>query len=411
LLSNGPIREQSYIVDIGASASGPLRVAIIGTRGLPPAYGGYETVADYFVRHFVGKGHEVIVACEKPSSGDLPEFYRGAKLDYFPTKPPKRYSLRKIYEGLNDLFFYFRLARKCDVMYILAGLGTQVLPLVKLLNPRLKIVTNNDGIEWKREKYSWFEKKMWKSFIRSSLRFSDLIIYDNPRLAENFPKHNLKKAITIEYGVEDPHRVGWNTSKLSASLNKEQASSLSKDAYYVVVARLQKDNNTHKIIEGYQKSGSALPLVIIGDSLDDSYQDSLESLLRPECQDRILFTGGIYDLEILNMLRQNSFSYLHGHSAGGTNPGLLEAMVMGSAVIAHNNPFNENVLDGNGLFFSNSNELSELIIQLEGNDEMRKNFSSNNRSRALGHYTWKRCMELHERSFRILLNRRKRTKL
>jgi len=395
----------SYIANFSAHYSGAVRVAIVGTRGLPPSYGGYETVADYFVRYFVEKGHDVIVACEMPSDGPAPEDYRGAKLRYFPFKPPKKYSMRKIYEGLNDLYFYFFLARKCDVMYVLAGLGTQVLPLIRILNPRIKIVTNNDGIEWKREKYNFIERILWKSFIRSSLRFSDLVIYDNPRLAENFPKHNKKKAITIEYGVEEPKQIAWNISELLEYEKTKNLSELNQDRFYLVVARLQKDNNTHKIIQGYQLSGSNFPLVVVGDSLDEAYQEYLESILSDEARGRVYFTGGIYDQAILNMLRQHSFAYVHGHSAGGTNPALLEAMVMGSAIIAHDNPFNRNVLDENGLFFSEPLELSKLIIEFEEKTQLRSQFSSLNKSRALKHFTWERCMSLHERSFRILSER------
>ena len=172
-----------------------LKIAIVGTRGLPAKYGGYETFAEHFVSHFIEMGHEVIVACERNSDSKTGKTYNGARLEFFPFMPPEKYSLRKIYEGLNDIYFYFKLSRKCDVMYILAGLGTQCLPLLRLLNPKLRIVTNNDGLEWKRAKYNAIERTLWKSFIRSSMRFSHLVIHDNPKLIDYFPRINRKNTI------------------------------------------------------------------------------------------------------------------------------------------------------------------------------------------------------------------------
>ena len=388
---------------MGASASGPLRVAIIGTRGLPPAYGGYETVADYFVRHFVGKGHEVIVACEKPSSGDLPEFYRGAKLDYFPTKPPKRYSLRKIYEGLNDLFFYFRLARKCDVMYILAGLGTQVLPLVKLLNPRLKIVTNNDGIEWKREKYNWLEKLLWKSFIRSSMRASHLIIHDNSKLQEHFPSIGKSRTITAEYGVRTPNQAPWDPGKIEEIQKRVPGlATIMPGEYFLVIARLQPDNHTHNIIRAFLASDSEKNLVVVGGPSDSGYLDFLNLSVPPDQKNRVLLTGGIYEPEVVEMLRQHCFTYVHGHSAGGTNPSLLEAMASGCVIIVHNNPFNIDVLASDELSFSSESELSQIINSIEGGLIDTTSIGKNNSSRASKRFTWERCFTKHKRAFNAL---------
>jgi len=383
-----------------------VRVAIVGIRGLPPSYGGYETFADHFVSYFIDAGHEVVVACERPISGTLHSNYRGAELRYFPSRPPKKYSLRKIYEGLNDLYFYLYLARDCDVMYILAGLGTQILPLVRLLNPRIRVVTNNDGIEWNREKYNRIEKILWKSFIRSSLRSSDMVIFDNPRLAEFFPRHNPRKAVTIEYGVEPFEKIHWDEDiLLSNPQTQPLVGKILPDEYYVVVARLQEDNNTHEIIQGYLDSKITKPLVVIGEPLEKRYQVRLENLIFGIHEKSVFLIGGIYDQFILNMIRSNSRAYIHGHSAGGTNPSLLEAMSMGRAVLAHNNPFNFHVLRGNGLFFNNYEELSSQLNMVESDSNYRKGLGEKNLSTVLSSYTWGNCMEKHERAFELLINR------
>ncbi len=382
-----------------------LKIAIVGTRGLPPRYGGYETFSEYFVRYFIEKGHEVTVACERSSEGPVMDTYKGANLVYFPFQPPKRYSLRKIYEGFNDLYFYFKLARQTDVMYILAGLGTQVLPLLRIINPRLRIVTNNDGLEWKRSKYNIIERILWKSFIRSSMRFSHLVVHDNPRLADFFPRINHKNTISIPYGVEKQEEKNWDMELLIDKINHfPPINSLTPQNYYIIIARLQSDNNTHVALEGFLKSESDKNLLVIGDPQDSQYLTDLQRIIPDSDKDRILLCGSVYNQSVLGMLRSNSFSYIHGHSAGGTNPSLLEAMSDNLAIIAHDNPFNRNVLDNNGFFFDTPDQICSAINSLENDPEIRKNLASANGTRARQKYTWKKCMSKHEKAFTALLN-------
>ncbi len=384
-----------------------MRISLVGTRGLPPNYGGYETFADHFVKNMVPLGHEVIVACERPMDREsMVEEYHGAKLVYFPTKPPKSYGLRKIYEGINDLYFYFRLAWSCDVMYILAGLGTQTLLLLRLIRPGLKIVTNNDGLEWKRSKYSWLERVLWKSFIRNSLRYSHLVVHDNPKLVEYFPKHRKSKSISIDYGVEVPPEYEWSAKSIADEFpENEQMKSLEPGNYHIVVARLQHDNNTHVILDGFLESDSDRFLLVIGGVWDSGYESHLEEIRSKPGGDRIIMPGGIYDLDLLNMLRRHAYSYIHGHSAGGTNPTLLEAMAMKRGVIAHDNPFNRHVLDGKGLFFNSEKELGIRINSFESNPDLVEDFGDSGLTRVMEKYVWSDSIAKHEKVFLKLLGK------
>ncbi len=374
-----------------------VRIAIVGTRGLPPNYGGYETFTDHFVKHMVERGHDVIVACEGRPRKEKLEHYNGAKLVYFPTKPPRIYSLRKIYEGINDLYFYLRLARKCDIMYILAGMGTQAIMATRLLNPKIKIVTSSDGLEWKRSKYSKLERFLIKSFVKSSLRNSDLIIHDNPELIEAFPDHDLGKTAVIEYGVSIPGKIPWETSTLEKI--GRNIPDISPGKYWMVVARLQNDNNTHHIIRGFVDSNSELPLIVVGDVWDTGYSKKLKSICRLDSHDRIFMTGGIYDLQTLDMLRAHCTGIIHGHSAGGTNPSLLEAMSLGKYVIAHDNIFNRHVLNNVSDFFSDSEELSKIIDRSESDVELREKIGQENLRRVKEHYLWKQCFDKYDVEF------------
>ena len=379
-----------------------MKIGVVGIRGLPPKYGGYETFCDHFVRYMCKSGHEVLVGCEKLKE-EMPEDYFGAKLVYFPLNPPKKYMFRKIFEVFYDIYFYLRFARSVDVLYVLAGLGTHFLMIVRILNPKLKIVTNNDGLEWKRSKYNYLERVIWKSFIRNSLRYSHLIIHDNPALVKYFPKHNQKKSTVISYGVDIIEKVDWSVDALMefAKGKSLDLSGLRPDNYYIVVARLQHDNNTHMIVDGYLKSKTRKKLVVVGGFQDKKYENYLRTKI--EENNDIIFTGGIYEKEVLNMLRTNSYCYLHGHSAGGTNPALLEAMSMGKPVIAHDNDFNRHVLDDSGLFFSNSEELSQRLDIADSSLDIMEDFGAKNSERSREEYTWEKCFEMHELNFESIL--------
>lgn len=380
-----------------------LRIGIVGIRGLPPKYGGYETFADHFAKYMCQSGHEVVVACEKVRGENMPNSHLGAKLVYFPLFPPRNYRFRKIFEGIYDIYFYFKLAKSVDIMYILAGLGTNLLIFLRIFFPNLKIVTNNDGLEWKRSKYSLFERLLWKSFIRNSLRYSHLIVHDNPALLKYFPKHKSKKTAVISYGVDTIKKVNWSNDELSEyAIDKNlELTDLEPNNFYIVVARLQHDNNTHMIIDGYIKSKTEKTLIVVGDFQDKKY----ENLVKTKVKDnkKVIFTGGIYNPRILNMLRTNSYCYLHGHSAGGTNPALLEAMSMSIPVIAHDNDFNRHVLDNSGLFFESSHVLSQHIDDADSSTTRMEEFGKKNFQRANEEYTWEECFEKHERHFQEIL--------
>ena len=155
------------------------------------------------------------------------------------------------------------------------------------------------------------------------------------------------------------------------------------------------------IVDGYSKSNTQKKLVIVGNFQDKNYENFVRSKI--EKNENIIFTGGIYEKEVLNMLRSNSFCYLHGHSAGGTNPALHEAMTMGKPVIAHDNDFNRHVLDDSGLFFSNSGELCQRLDFADSSLDIMEDFGAKNSQRTREEYTWEKCFEMHELNFESIL--------
>ena len=150
--------------------------------------------------------------------------------------------------------------------------------------------------------------------------------------------------------------------------NTYTKSTINPDEYWLAVARLQPDNNIETILNGYIKSNSEKPLIIIGDfSCDDDYEKSLKSILNNNTNKKIIFTDGIYNQEHLNMFRQNCFGYIHAHSIGGTNPSLLEAMIMKNIIIAHDNEFNKEVARDSVVYFKDYEDLNNQINLIENN--------------------------------------------
>jgi rhamnosyltransferase len=262
-----------------------------------------------------------------------------------------------------DAYFIFRCSFFCDIIYVL-GLGGHIF----LLFPRLlgkKVIINFGGLEWERKKFSPFERKILKLFFHLSVHLSNTIIIDNEKLIDVIVNKCQKKAIMIPYWVEEPKKVAWDQNRLK---KQNESLNIDKKDFWLSVARLGPDNNIEMIIEGYLKSGSNRPFLIIGNFMDKKYEEYVHKKYGKDL-DKITFTGAIYDLELLNMLRQNCFAYIHGHSIGGTNPALLEAVVMKNKILAHGNKFNRSVCQDTVLYFSDSEELKKLIKEMESDPQ------------------------------------------
>ena len=153
------------------------------------------------------------------------------------------------------------------------------------------------------------------------------------------------------------------------------------------------------------ESDSDRSLLVVGGVWDSGYEKHLQEIRSKPGGERIIMSGGIYDLKLLNMLRQHAYSYIHGHSAGGTNPTLLEAMAMSRGVIAHDNPFNRHVMDGKGLYFSSEEELGININSFESNPDFVEDLGGDNLTRVRENYVWSDSIAKHESEFLMLLGK------
>lgn len=368
------------------------KIAIIGARGINN-YGGFETTVGEIAPALVKKGFDVYCSCEK--SDDNPKSYKGANLIYFPIKMSSNYVIRKILEIIYDIYFniYCTIILRCDVVYSL-GVGANIFVLV----PRIfgkKSMVNIDGLEWRRNKFSIFERFILKLFFYMVLIFANYVVVDSNTLKNYINPKYSNKTVFIPYGVGKFENIPWDSELIDLEI--------AANDYFLVVARLEPENNIHLILNAYILSNSKKPLVIVGDFVSDKYLSEINDILEfKPLEKRIIFTGGIYDPIKLNMLRQNCFAYVHGHSVGGTNPSLLEILAMKKLVLVHMNPFNMEVCDDAAIYFKDINDLRDKLEILEKKSETFNEFKEKGYYRVKNHYSWTRVVKEYELLFNKL---------
>ncbi len=326
-----------------------MKIAILGTRGIPARYGGFETFAEKLAAGLCERGFEVTVFCET-NAAQSSELYQGVTLRYVSAP-----SLGPLQTILYDLQCLWAARSGFDVVYML-GYGAAPFCLI----PRLwgtQVWINPDGLEWARAKWGPVAKAYFRLMEWASLRAANRIIADAHAIEASLASRHgrLSACSVIPYGcdvIEDAP---------AAELLSYWG--LAQGGYYLVVCRLEPENHVLEILQGFKRSASCKQLVVVGNHLLDN---SYAAQLRAVKDARIKMIGTVYESDKLTALRYHSFAYIHGHSVGGTNPSLLEAMGCGNLILAHDNPFNRETMDGNGLFFRGAAELAALVDHAEG---------------------------------------------
>lgn len=337
-----------------------MKIVIIGSRGIPAKYGGFETFAQGLTENLEDKKYEITVSCEYKAKKSRENSFNGSKLEYFPIKPPKHYLLRKFYENLSDIYFLLKLSRRNEIIYFL---GTEVgmfLFIPKLLNRKSTVLVNIDGVMWERSKFNQLERWLLKLNHDLATKFADKIIADAEAMKNYVNKKYWNKTLYLPYGIENTDRIPWNKKHLKR-LKNHYSMNITPGKYFLVIARLEPENNIHTIVNAFSKAEINIPLVIVGDFTSTNYKEQVEALAETCMKPGVIFLGSIYDQDLLNMLRQNCIAYLHGHSVGGTNPSLLEAAISSNIIIAHDNQFNSEVCGKSAVYFVNETELARKM--------------------------------------------------
>jgi len=373
-----------------------MDITIIGTRGIPATYGGFETFAEELAKRLVAKSDmtiSVICDCDSGMKNDYISQLNGVKLFY------SKYSKTK-----NPLKYYFDsilMASKNSDIILACGLGGGFWSFI----PRLKnkiLITNPDGLEWKRQKFSIVKKILIRLLAWFSVKFSHHMVCDSKGITD-FVSNYYKcpnKLTTIEYGAEINEFNGIANEASNKILTKY---GISSSEYALVVARLEPENNIREILKGYIDSNQQIPLVIVGNLLENKYVKNMLDLTR-DCAS-VKFVGGVYIKEELAVLRANAGFYIHGHSVGGTNPSLLEAMGSANICVCHDNVFNREVVGVAGYYFKDSIELIDILNSLYRikKDDTIKHRKDNVVKKIKEYYNWQLIADRYYSLFKKLM--------
>lgn len=348
-----------------------MRIAILGTRGIPAAYGGFETFAEELSTRLVDRGFHVTVYCEGDGK-DGPRELKGVELRYVPTK--LRGSLATV---LFDVMCFWNARKEFDVVYML-GYGAAPFAVIPRLW-RTTVWLNVDGVEWRRAKWGLVARIYFRLMEYVSTVAPSRVIADADAIRTHLrSRHGGRfQCSVIPYGarvIDTPCAV------------PENFHSITERPFYLVVCRLEPENHVIEIIRGYLASNSPYPLVIVGNHKAASAYT--RDLLRFR-SDKVRFIGTVFHQPTLEAIRASCRAYVHGHSVGGTNPSLLEAMGCGSVVAAHDNAFNREVVGEAGLFFRTPEDLKGIFEHLdELSDAELHQLREQGKARINQRYSW-----------------------
>jgi glycosyltransferase involved in cell wall biosynthesis len=313
----------------------PLKISIIGSRGYPYVYSGYETLVKNIGERMVTGGAQVTVYCHSYLFAQKPKQHNGIQLKYIPTIKSKSLS-QPIH---SFLAFWHAAFSNADVVLVLNVSNGPFGTITRLFKKPTLI--NVDGLEWMRPKWKGFGAIYFKWAAKMAVKWMDLIVTDAIAMQTIYKNEFNTDSVVITYGADS------NKGASEALLNKWQ---LQTQDYYLIVGRMIPDNNSDIIIEGFINSSSTKKLVIVGDV---PYQDAYATKIKSYQDDRLVFTGYITNGDELASLYKYCFAYMHGHEFGGTNPTLLKAMANGCAIGAIDTVFSREVLQNDqfGTYF------------------------------------------------------------
>ncbi len=351
------------------------KVAIIGTVGVPACYGGFETLIHHLVG-YLNKDYNLSVYCSK--NNYKPEErvaeWNGAKLIYLPLQANGIQSI------LYDIISIFHALFYADVLMVFGVSGCIVLPFIKLFTNK-KIIVHIDGLEWRREKWSKPIRLFLKLSERIGIRYSDMDIADNASIQRYTAKYYQTLSQMIAYG-------GDHCNKEAISANDLTKYPFLYGKYAFKVARIEPENNIHLILETFERF-TQYPIVIIGNWNSSKYGQLLKEKYS-KCPSMYL-VDPIYAPRELNVIRSNCYIYIHGHSAGGTNPSLVEAMNLELPILAYNVSFNTATTANKAMYFKTSDDLLGVLKSLT-TENLYTNSVEMKRI-AVANYTWKKVAQ------------------
>lgn len=368
----------------------PLHIALIGTRGVPARYGGFETAIEEVGRRLVERGHRVTVYCRPVDGEPQPDEYLGMELVHLPAL--RRRSLETLSHTALSVLHAVRL--RPDAAIVFNAANAPMLPLLGMAG--IPFATHVDGLEWKRSKWGPVGQKYYRICERLAVWFSRELIADAQGIADYYTDKFSVDTRLITYGaplLEPAEATGL------AGLGLESG------RYHLVVARFEPENHVELIVRGYSQSAARLPLVVVGQA---PYAQRYTQQVQAAANEQVRFLGGVWDQQLLDELYSYSLAYWHGHSVGGTNPSLLRALGAGAPVNAFDVNFNREVALDAGRYFTDADSAATLFEATEADIEATRARGEKSRRRAAD-YDWDDVAADYERLCRDLARRRRRT--
>jgi len=356
------------------------RLRILGIRGIPNRHGGFEACAEHLAPWLVGRGWSVTVYCqEAPGGPRRRSSWRGVQLEHVPSPS---------HGTRGSLWFDALTARDAaqhDDVLLTLGFNTAVLFPWHRLHGRRHVV-NMDGVEWQRRKWSrpvrsWFYVNSWIAGLSANH-----LIADHPEIARMLARRGQAGRTTmVPYGAD---RV------TTAATDTLETYGVQPGGFGLVVARPEPENLVLETVRAWSGAAPAVPLVVLGTyRADHPYHAAVRRAAGPE----VRFPGALYDPVAVQALRHHARLYMHGHTVGGTNPSLVEALGAGSAVLAHDNIFNRWVAGPGASYFSGERDCAAMIAALLGDDARLQAMRTASHARHAEDFTWDRVLPAYER--------------
>ncbi len=357
------------------------KVAIIGTNGLPGRYGGWDQLLNHLTINLREKYSFVVYTSSYNAVKGLKEF-NDAKLKVIPLKANGMQSV------LYDAVSLFHAAVYYDVLLVLGTSGCIFLPIVRLF--KKKIILNPDGQEWKRGKWSKPVKNFLAISEKFGVKYADIVIADNKKIQEYLSsKYNIKSEL-IEYG-------GDNASYTPLCKETMDKYSIEPNKYAFKVCRIEPENNIDLILEAFKHSN--IKFVLIGNWNYSNFGKSTR--FKYSKYNNLKLLDPIYDQKCLDELRSNCGIYVHGHSVGGTNPSLVEAMNLGLFCVVFNVEYNIETTENKAIYFKSLLELKDIINKFENNNFDLEAYKYKMKEIAKRRYTWDRIVEKYSNEFNM----------
>lgn len=364
------------------------QIAIIGIQGVPAQYGGFESLMENIIGENCSSDIHYTIFCSSKDYVERRTTYKGASLKYIPLHANGMQSTP------YDIWSMLRTIRGYDVVVILGVSGCLFLPVFRLLYWK-RVIVNIDGLEHRREKWGRFAKWFLRQSEAMAVRCASVVVADNKAIQDYVRETYGKDSALIAYGGD--HTQCQVPSERQETILKRYH--LTRARYGLTVCRIEPENNCHLTLEAFARSGKRL--VFVGNWEHSAYGRELRS--RYAAYPHISMVDPVYDLSVLFALRNNCRYYLHGHSAGGTNPSLVEAMFFGKPILAYDVVYNRETTENRADYFRTAEELSGLLK----NEEWMAGKGEAMLAIAERRYRWKTIARQYEALYRGITDQNK----